>query len=957
MLAQSSKRSPLSRLAVAQQRRGGPLTGSAAALSTSSTWQWLKSLFSPPTPAPVTQASGPSSVAAGAPAANALQPRGRVTGKLCVAAIDPPPNFDASCAAVARAVAGAETVLLAVCKADLLPQLSPGELESLRRRFERRRPGVSCASAFGESSTRPLAAEVLAQASRGGHSEPLAPLVARLSARPEAVEAGSWRRVPVGVGRKAVLELVGDGGRGGGGEVLGRAEVVFAGGGGGEEEQELAELSAGLLARLYSFMGGHALDVEWAGVGWVSLCAQSPFVVTPLSPAGCIASARRPLYARSAELGGPTYAPYLSEAGLAEGLESGELAKGRLQVTYSNPQNAFVAGGVGQAPAVSLFGRRALNRALHGDEVAVRKGGAAEAAEAGEVGKGEATRRGEGEGEGSEVVGLLRRVERLLVLHTGKEEPVGGRWSSSPPLALPRDGRYPPFELSASCSPGQLASGHQSSGHQSSGHQSSGHQSSGHRSGQLVAAKVGSWEVEQTHPSATVVRVLGEAGTAAAESEALLVESDVRLEPFSDEVEACLPPADWSISAREIARRLDLRDAAGVDIFSIDPPGCVDIDDALHLRTLSPGVFEAASRGETFYLVNTRANMIPPRLSEDLCSLHPHVDRLAFSALFTMDERANLLSTTFAKSVIRSAGALSYADAQERLEREGCPEPRTAALQTLGRLAAAHSLIEEFMVLANCAVARRVAEAWPEAALLRLHPQPEESKFRALARALEQQGMPFRASGARELAASLSLGAHELAASLSACTKPADPHFNHLVRLISTRCIAPAKCFRYRTTLGAEPTLDSATVSDAYVVRVAESGVTLLVPEHGFEGYSHLAPPGGASPFRYDKEREELSAGGCRLRMLDRVRVRISVELGPLSKPRLVLAIVEPKLPKGAAAAPRPTAFQEAIAEEAASPRGGSRRGGGKKASRQQRSRGNPRSARRQPAEFRVQRS
>ena len=82
-------------------------------------------------------------------------------------------------------------------------------------------------------------------------------------------------------------------------------------------------------------------------------------------------------------------------------------------------------------------------------------------------------------------------------------------------------------------------------------------------------------------------------------------------------------------------------------------------------------------------------------------------------------------------------------------------------------------------------------------------------------------------------------------------------------------------------------------------------------------------------------------------------QVRISVELGPLSKPRLVLAIVEPKLPKGAAAAPRPTAFAE---EEAATPRGRPRRGGGKKA-RQQRSRGNPRSARRQPAEFRVQRS
>ena len=206
MLARSCKRSPLSRLAVAQQRRGGPLTGSAAALSTSSTWQWLKSLFSPPTPAPVTQASGPSSVAAGAPAAIALQPRGRVAGKLCVAAIDPPPNFDASCAAVARAVAGAETVLLAVCKADLLPQLSPGELESLRRRFERRRPGVSCASAFGVSAT---AAESSAHRPRNrgaGHfSDPSQKLPCRRAALGRS-QRRCWRRRPgAGTARLSLL--------------------------------------------------------------------------------------------------------------------------------------------------------------------------------------------------------------------------------------------------------------------------------------------------------------------------------------------------------------------------------------------------------------------------------------------------------------------------------------------------------------------------------------------------------------------------------------------------------------------------------------------------------------------------------------------------------------------------------------------------------------------------------
>ena len=76
-------------------------------------------------------------------------------------------------------------------------------------------------------------------------------------------------------------------------------------------------------------------------------------------------------------------------------------------------------------------------------------------------------------------------------------------------------------------------------------------------------------------------------------------------------------------------------------------------------------------------------------------------------------------------------------------------------------------------VLANCAVARRVAEVWPEAALLRLHPQPEESKFGALARALEQQGMPFRASGARELAASLSLGVNSVSSHLPAVGRSA----------------------------------------------------------------------------------------------------------------------------------------------------------------------------------------
>ena len=151
------------------------------------------------------------------------------------------------------------------------------------------------------------------------------------------------------------------------------------------------------------------------------------------------------------------------------------------------------------------------------------------------------------------------------------------------------------------------------------------------------------------------------------------------MEPWSAAVEACLPPADFSISASEIAKRLDLRDEM---VCSIDPPNCRDIDDALHVkkapkkdpipppyvttkktahfppldhrhfcflvRQLSDGTHEvgvhiadvchfisagsaldaeAAKRAETFYLVNTTVEMVPKRLSEDLCSLVAEKDR------------------------------------------------------------------------------------------------------------------------------------------------------------------------------------------------------------------------------------------------------------------------------------------------------------------------------------------
>ena len=127
------------------------------------------------------------------------------------------------------------------------------------------------------------------------------------------------------------------------------------------------------------------------------------------------------------------------------------------------------------------------------------------------------------------------------------------------------------------------------------------------------------------------MRALGAVGDKEAESEAILHEHEVNSAPFSAQVQACLPEKGWQIPEAEIARRLDLRGGRAL-VCSVDPPGCVDIDDAVHVRELSPGRYEvgvhiadvchfvepgsaldreAAERGETFYLINQRIDMVP----------------------------------------------------------------------------------------------------------------------------------------------------------------------------------------------------------------------------------------------------------------------------------------------------------------------------------------------------------
>jgi exosome complex exonuclease DIS3/RRP44 len=139
------------------------------------------------------------------------------------------------------------------------------------------------------------------------------------------------------------------------------------------------------------------------------------------------------------------------------------------------------------------------------------------------------------------------------------------------------------------------------------------------------------------------------------------------------------------ITPDDLLRRKDLRH---IRVTSIDPPGCTDIDDALHVRELPNGNFEvgvhiadvshfvqedaaidreARARGNTVYLVNRRIDMLPSELSTDICSLKEKVDRFAFSCVWELTPEAEIVTTDFYKSIIRSACAHTYQQAQEKM--------------------------------------------------------------------------------------------------------------------------------------------------------------------------------------------------------------------------------------------------------------------------------------------------
>ncbi|KAJ2952091.1 hypothetical protein O0L34_g4361 [Tuta absoluta] len=365
---------------------------------------------------------------------------------------------------------------------------------------------------------------------------------------------------------------------------------------------------------------------------------------------------------------------------------------------------------------------------------------------------------------------------------------------------------------------------------------------------QRILVALDSWPRNSRYPLGHFVRALGPIGDKDAENEVILLEHDVPHARFSEAVLACLPPDDWTIPPEEIKKRVDLR---GVTICSVDPPGCTDIDDALHARPLhgttatglnkyEVGVHiadvthfvrpntaldkEAAARSTTVYLVDKRIDMVPDLLSSNLCSLRGGEERLAFSCVWEIDENANVLTTKFHKSVIKSKAAMTYEEAQIAIDDSTRDDDVALSLRTLNKLAKklkqkrldngalllaspeirfqvdsethdpievqakkivdTNSMVEEFMLLANVSVAEKLAAEFPQCAMLRRHPAPPPANFTTFLKAARQQGFELDVSTNKSFSKSL-----------DEAVIPGRPFFNTLLRIMATRCMQQAQYF------------------------------------------------------------------------------------------------------------------------------------------------------------------
>lgn len=207
------------------------------------------------------------------------------------------------------------------------------------------------------------------------------------------------------------------------------------------------------------------------------------------------------------------------------------------------------------------------------------------------------------------------------------------------------------------------------------------------RNGQKAIAKITSWDSKKKSPRGEIIEILGDADDNDTIIHAILHEYGLPY-TFPKEVIDESEEIPEEITEEEIAKRRDMRN---VLTFTIDPDTAKDFDDALsvewidgkiqvgiHIADVShylkEGTMldrEAYERGTSVYLVDRVVPMLPERISNGLCSLVPNEDRLCYSVVVTLNNRAIVEDTWFGRTIIHSDARLTYEEAQEMIENDG----------------------------------------------------------------------------------------------------------------------------------------------------------------------------------------------------------------------------------------------------------------------------------------------
>ena len=357
------------------------------------------------------------------------------------------------------------------------------------------------------------------------------------------------------------------------------------------------------------------------------------------------------------------------------------------------------------------------------------------------------------------------------------------------------------------------------------------------KDGQKVIVELIKWE-DSKSPQGKITKILGDAGDNNAEMNSIMYEYNLPVD-FPQEVinESELVPE--VITEKEISNRRDMRD---VTTITIDPVDAKDFDDAISIKIINEnnievGVHiadvghyvksgtkiddEAYKRSTSVYLVDRCVPMLPERLSNGICSLKPHEDRLAFSVIFNIDKDGKITNQWHGKTVIHSDRRFSYEEAQEIIE--GVDGDFYNEIRTLNTLAQkirkkrikdgsiemgglevkfkladdnkkpigvyfkeqkeANKLIEEFMLLANKSVAKILSDnQWFN--VYRIHDTPNVEKLQQLVGVCQNFGHDVKIEGEGD----------DLKKSINQLLKDikGTPEENMIETLV-TRCMSKAK--------------------------------------------------------------------------------------------------------------------------------------------------------------------